>query len=634
MRLQSQSGVFGKLTAMIGLALMAAGTHVLAASSNPAAASTAASTYVPDKNKVLRYAFEVAESSMDPQKVSDVYSTIVHNAIFDTPLRYDYLARPLKAVPNTLVSMPEVTDNHKTFTMRVKPGIYFADHPVFGGKKRELTAEDYVFSIKRLFDPKLTAPLLAEVEGYVVGSDELLKRVRKANKMDYDTPLEGLRALDRYTFQIKLTETKPDFFYVLTDCRVSCAVAREIVEHYGTDIGSNPVGTGAYTLTSWKRSSRMVFEYNPNFREAYFEGEPGADDKAGQEILAKMKGKRIPQVYRVEVAIIEERQPRYLSFINNEFDLIWLFPEDFANMSFPNRTLAPNLKKLGIQMQQVAALDLTYIYFNMEDKTVGGYKPENVALRRAISLGYKTEDEINIIRKGQAIPAHTPYAPGVQGWTPDFRTSANEYDPAKARALLDAFGYKVNPNDCDVRRGVCYRTMPDGSPLVLKSNSTPTDRDKQFDELWKRSMDAIGIRIEVTKGKWPDFLKASDAGKLMMWQLGGSATSPTAETWLQSLYGPNSGFKGNRARFQLKEYDELFAKSELLPDSPERTKLYQEMARLVVAYAPWKINTHRILTDLYYPYLVGFRRPAVQSQSWWRFVDIDVPLMKQYEAKR
>ncbi|MFO0465307.1 MAG: ABC transporter substrate-binding protein [Burkholderiales bacterium] len=629
MGLQSLSGVFGQLTALIGLVLMASGAHVLAASSNPAAASAsaAASTYVPDKTKVLRYAFEIAETSMDPQKVSDLYSTIVNNAIFDTPLRYDYLARPLKAVPNTLVAMPEVTDNHKTFTMRVKPGIYFADHPVFGGKKRELTAEDYVYSIKRLFDPALTAPLLGEVEGKIVGSTEFMTRVRKANKMDYDTPMEGLRALDRYTWQIKLNETQPDFFYMLTDCRVSCAVAREVVEKYGNDIGSHPVGTGAYKLVSWKRSSRMVFEYNPNFREAYFEGEPSPDDKAGQEILALMKGKRLPQVHRVEVSIIEERQPRYLAFLNNEFDMLWLFPEDFANMSFPNRTLAPNLKKMGIQMQQVAALDLTYIYFNMEDKTVGGYKPENVALRRAISLGYKTEDEINIIRKGQAIPAHTPYAPGVQGWTPDFRTSANEYDPAKAKALLDLYGYK----DVD---GDGYREMPDGSPLVLRNNSTPSDRDKQFDELWKRSMDAIGIRIEVTKGKWPDFLKASDAGKLMMWHLGGSASTPTAETWLQSLYGPNSGFKGNRARFQLEAYDDLFAKSELLPDGPERTKLYQEMARLVVAYAPWKINTHRILTDLYYPYLVGFRRPAVQTQSWWRFVDIDVPLMKQYEAKR
>ncbi len=606
-----------------------------ASAANAAAApSTPSTPYAPDKNKVIRYAFEVAETGMDPHKVSDVYSTIVHNAIFDTPIRYDYLARPLKAVPNTLESFPEISADFKTYTLRVKPGIYFADDPVFGGKKRELVAEDYVYSIKRLFDPTLSAPLLAEVEETILGAGALLKRVRAANKMDYDTPLEGLRALDRYTFQIRLRETKPDFYYVLTDCRAACAVAREVVEKYGSDIGSHPVGTGAYRLKEWKRSSRMVFEYNPNFRQAYFEGEPAADDAEGQRILQLMKGKRLPQVFRFEVGIIEERQPRYLSFINNEFDLLWILPEDFANISIPGSRLAPNLQKVGIQMQQVAALDLTYIYFNMEDATVGGYTPDKVALRRAISLAYKTDDEINIIRKGQAIPAHTPYAPGAQGWVPDFRTSANEYDPAKAKALLDMYGYKVSKTDCNPNGTVCFRTMPDGSPLVLKHNSTPTDRDKQFDELWKRSMDAIGIRIEVRKGKWPDFLKESNAGKLMMWQLGGSATTPSADTWLQTLYGPNEGFKGNRARFKSKEYDALFEKSELLPHSPERTALYQQMARIMVSYAPWKINTHRIITDLWYPYVQGFRRPLVQSQSWWRFVDVDVPLLKQYEAKR
>ena len=593
---------------------------------NPLATVTGA-PYAPDKSKVIRYAFEVAETTMDPQKVSDVYSTIVHNAMFDTPLRYDYLARPLKAVPNTLATMPEISADFKTLTMRVKPGIYFADHPVFGGKRRELVAEDYVYSMKRLFDPTLSAPLLAEVEDKIVGSTELMKRVRKANKMDYDTPLEGLRALDRYTWQIKLTETQPDFFYNLTDCRVACAVAREVVEKYGNDFGSHPVGTGAYKLVSWKRSSRMVFEYNPDFREAYFEGEPAADDLEGQQILAQMKGKRLPQVHRIEVAIIEERQPRYLAFLNNEFDLLWLFPEDFANIAFPGNKIAPGLGRAGIRMQQVPALDFTYVYFNMEDATVGGYTPDKIALRRAISLGYKSSDEIAIIRKGQAIPAYTPYAPGAQGWTPDFKTNVGEYDPAKAKALLDMYGYK----DVD---GDGFREMPDGSPLVLKNNSTPTDRDKQFDELWKRSMDAIGIKIEVRKGKWPDFLKESNAGKLMMWQLGLSATSPSADTWLQTYYAPNAGFKGNRSRFKNADYDRLFEASEKLPHSPERTKLYQEMARILAVYVPSKINTHRILTDLTYPYLIGFRRPAVQSQSWWRFVDVDVPLMKQFEAKR
>ncbi len=599
----------------------------VAAALGMAGQAAASKPYMPDRNKVIRYAFEVAETSMDPHKVSDVYSAIVHNAIFDSPLRYDYLARPLKAVPNILASMPEISADFKTLTMRVKPGIYFADHPLFGGKKRELVAEDYVYSMKRLFDPALSAPLLAEVEDKIVGSTEFMKRVRKANKMDYDTPLEGLRALDRYTWQIKLNETQPDFFYNLTDCRVSCAVARELVEKYGNDIGSHPVGTGAYKLVSWKRSSRMAFEYNPNFREAYFEGEPAADDLDGQQILAQMKGKRLPQVHRIEVAIIEERQPRYLAFLNNEFDLLWLFPEDFANIAFPGNKIAPGLARAGIRMQQVPALDIHFVYFNMEDATVGGYTEDKIALRRAISLGYKASDEISIIRKGQAIPAYTPYAPGSQGWTPDFKTNVGEHDPAKAKALLDVYGYQ----DVD---GDGYREMPDGSPLVLKNNSSPTDRDKQFDELWKRSMDAIGIKIEVRKGKWPDLLKESNAGKLMMWQLGGSATSPSADTWLQTYYGPNAGFKGNRSRFKNTDYDRLFEASEKLPHGPERTKLYQAMARILAVYAPSKINAHRILTDLYYPYVMGFRRPAVQSQSWWRFVDVDVPLMRQYEAKR
>jgi ABC-type transport system substrate-binding protein len=580
----------------------------------------------PDPNKVLRYAFEVAESSFDPHKNSDVYSGIVNNAIFDAPLRYDFLARPPKLIPNTLAAMPEVSADSKTYTLRVKPGIYFSDDPAFGGKKRELTAEDYVFSIKRLFDPKLAAPQLAEVEGYIVGSEELLKRVRKTNQMDFDTPLEGLKAIDRYTFQVKLKDSHPNWIYNFASSNVSAAVAREVVEKYREDIVSHPVGTGAYRLVSWKRSSKMVFEANPNFREEYFHGEPAADDMNGQAILARLKGKRLPMIGRVEVSVIAEQQPRWISFLNREFDLLWLMPEDFGNMAVPNRTLAPNLKKSGIVMEQIAGMDLTYIYFNMEDPIVGGYSPDKIALRRAISLGYKTMDEINTIRKGLAVPAHTPYAPGVAGYEAGFRTSANEHDAAKARALLDMYGFVD-------RDGDGYRDMPDGSPLVLRFNSSPSDRDKQIDELLTRSMEDIGIKLAVRKAKWPDLLKESNAGKLMMWQLGQTASAPDALNSLQSLYGPNSGFKGNRARFKLPAFDDAFEKAEQLPHSPERTKLYQEMARLIVAYAPWKINTHRIITDMWYPYLVGFRRPMIQTQSWWKFVDIDLDIKKQFEAR-
>ena len=119
----------------------------------------------------------------------------------------------------------------------------------------------------------------------------------------------------------------------------------------------------------------------------------------------------------------------------------------------------------------------------------------------------------------------------------------------------------------------------------------------------------------------------------MMWQLGNTASAPDASNTLSALYGPNAGFKGNRARFKLAAFDQAFEKAEQMPHSPERTKLYQEMARLTVAYAPWKINTHRILTDMWYPYLIGFRRPLIQTQNWWKFVDIDLDAKKQFEAR-
>ena len=579
-------------------------------------AASTASHAAADPNKVFRMAFEIAETTFDPQKVADVYSLFIIDTIHDTPLEYDYLARPLKLKPRTLAAMPEVTDNGQTYTLRVRPGIFFDDDPAFGGKKRELTAHDYVYSMKRVLDPKLASPILAEIEGVILGSENLLKKARKENRFDYDAPFEGIKALDRYTFQVRLEHPSHIFIYNFADCRIFCAVAREVVEKYGDDVGSHPVGTGAYKLGFWKRSSKIVLEPNPGYREEYFDAEPAADDAKAKEVLSRMKGKRLPLVGRIEVYIIEEVQPRWLAFLNGDLDLMYQVPADFAYIAFPNNKLAPNLAKQGIEMEQVAALDLTFAYFNMEDPTVGGYTPEKVALRRAISLAYNTRDEIAIVRKNQAVPAQAPWSPGVAGYDPSFRSVANEWNVPKAKALLDMFGYVD-------RDGDGYRETPDGKPLTLVFNSTPTAKDQQIDELWKRSMDDIGIRFTVRKAKWPDLLKESYAGKLMMWQLGGAASAPDADTWLSTLYGPNAGMKGNVANFKQPDYDRIYEKARTMPDSPERTKLYEQLAKIVISYAPWKINVNRILTDMWYPWLVGYRRPLVQGNTFFRYLDID-----------
>ena len=578
------------------------------------AAALACAPAAAQPQKVLRYAFEIAETNFDPHQISDLYSNIVNQGMFEAPYTYDYLARPLKLKPETAAGLPEVTDGGRTYTIHIRPGIYFADDPAFGGKKRELVAADYVYSLKRLLDPKVRASQIAEIEPYVLGAEEAAARARKANHFDYDAPIEGIRTLDRYTYQVRLKDPLYVFIYNFADCRIQCAVAREVVEKYGDDFSSHPVGTGPWRLTFWKRSSKMVFERNPNYREEHFDAQPNADDARGQEILARLKGRRMPMIDRVEISIVEETQPRWLSFLNGEMDLLWLVPEEFAYQAFPNNKLAPSLAKRGIEMQQLPALEVTYAYFNMLDPVVGGYTPEKVALRRAISLSYKVQDEISIIRKGQAIPADTPYSPGVAGYDPDFHTSANEYDLPKAKALLDMYGYLDRNHDG-------YREMPDGSPLTIHMWSTPAPPDPQYDELWKRSLDDIGVRLEIVKGKWPDILKAARQAKVQFWKLGGSASSPDADTWLTALYGPNR--EGNLAKFDLPAYNKLYEQARTMPDSPERTRIYQQMTKLVVSYVPWRVNTHRIRTSMWYPQLVGFTRSPLLSFNFWKYVDID-----------
>jgi ABC-type transport system substrate-binding protein len=569
---------------------------------------------------VLRYAFPIAETGFDPPQISDLYSAFILSNIFDTLLTYDYLARPVKVVPNVAEALPEVSPDGLTWTLKVKRGIYFTDDPAFGGKRRELTAADFVYSIKRVYDPKWKSPQLYNVEGFIVGMDDIRKKALATGKMDYDTPVEGIQALDRYTIRFKLTKHNYDFINTLTFCQVSCAVAREVIEAAPDKAMEHPVGTGPYVLSEWRRSSHIVLTANPTYREVYYDPQPAADDARGQAIKAQLKGRRLPMTPRVEISIIEQTQPRWLSFLNNEEDLIERLPEEFANQAVPNGKLAPNLAKRGMKVDRNPGLEVTFTYFAMENPVIGGYTPDKVALRRAISLGYNGDEEIRIVRRNQAIPAEQPVGPGAIGYDPTFHSVANEYDPAKARALLDLYGYVD-------RDGDGYREMPDGKPLVIERWSQPTQVYKEIDEIWKKDMDAIGIRMTVQKQQFPELLKQSKAGQLMMWGLAWSANTPDASTFYGTLYGGGVG-QINHARFNLPEYNELYEKSREIPDGPERDAMYNRMNKLAVAYMPWKFGVHRIYTDIMQPWVYGYHRNPVLN-NWWPYIDIDGDAQKK-----
>jgi len=571
------------------------------------------------QERVLRYAFPVAETGFDPGQINDLYSSIILAHIFDAPLTYDYLARPVKVIANT-AEMPEISADGLTWTLRVKPGIYFADDPAFKGRRRELTAADYVYSLKRHWDPKIKSQQLYLVDSKVPGMAELRAEAQKTGRFDYDREVESLRVLDRYTYQIRFKSPNPGFIYDLTNCNLTCAVAREVVEAYGDGIMAHPVGTNAFRLADWRRSSRMVLERNPNYREDFFEARPPEGDKVKQEIAARLRGKRLPMIDRVEIYVVEENQPRFLAFLNGEHDLITGVPADFVNTTIPNGRLAPNLAARGIQIDRTVELDLAFTYMNMDHPLIGGYTADKVALRRAIALGYDIEASILQIYRGQATAAQNTVPPGAIGDDRDFISPLAEYNPAKAKALLDTFGYVD-------RDGDGYREMPDGSPLVLELASTPDGASKVNDEVWRRSMDAIGLRIEYRKAKWPELLRESRAGKLMMWGLGWTAGSPDAQTFYDILYGRNKG-QSNHSRFDLPEFNALHERAIALADGPERRELFARMDRLVAAYAPLRPTVHRIGTSLAHPWVFGYQRHPVMRQ-FWKFIDIDPVLQAQ-----
>jgi len=568
------------------------------------------------QDKVLRVTFMAAETGFDPVKVSDYYSGTVIESIFEPLLTYDYLARPAKLVPNVAVELPTVSDSGKTYTIRIKKGIYFAADPAFNGTPRELIAEDYAYSIKRFLDPKNRSPYAFLFDGKIIGLGELAANAQKTGNFDYAAKIAGLEVLDRYTLRIRLKETDFSFSHVLA-FPLTGAVAREVIDAYGDDSNSHPVGTGPYVLKKYTRSAKIVLGANPAYRGAVWDFKPG-DDPLDAQIVAQMKGKKLPRIGSVEISIMEETQSRWLAFERGETDIEYQLWDVAPKFMTADGKLKPDFVRRGIRLNRTIDPEIVYLHFNMQEQIggqpnpVGGFSLEKIALRRAIAMAYKIDDQINVIRKGQAIRAEFPIPPGIAGHDPAYRNSIR-YEPRTANALLDRFGYKKGADG--------YRNLPDGKPLTVRYSSMPTERDRQFDELVKRSLDSIAVRVEIHKDRFPELIKLQKQCRLMMHNSAWIADYPDGDNFMQLLYGPNTG-QSNNACYRSPEYDRLYEQSKTIPDSPERNRLYREMARLIEAHTVWLLEDSRYRNVLLQPYVIGYKKHPVMHAEWL-YIDLE-----------
>jgi len=557
-----------------------------------------------DPAKVLRVAsFDI--DTLDPQQYSDEPSFQLVQALFEPAYEWDYLSRTPKLAPLTASAPAEITDEGRVWTIRFRRGILFTNDPAFRGKPRELTAEDYVYSYKRWLDPngrRAGAPVLTDL---ILGARPVVEAAKKTGKFDYDAPIEGLRSIDRYTLQIRLRE--PNYPSMGDLLGMVGAAAREVVEAAGGDIRARPVGTGPYRLKEWKRGSRLVLEANPSYREAYF---PTGGDPSDAALVASMKGRRVPQAGIVEVNIVEEDVTRLLLFEQGGLDFVQLRGEIATRLLSDDR-LKPQYAARGIGRHVHAEPFLFSLYLNVQDPLIGGMGNERVALRRAIALGWDADTLIRIVLAGQAIPANQMIPPGVGGHDPTLPVKAS-YDPATANALLDRYGY-------DKRDPDGYRRAPDGKPLVLTLSLRTGGISRETQTLWKKCMDAIGLRTAFELAPFQEIIKNLEKGKFQLYQ-GGFGGSPSGYNEHAQLHGAQP-LRVNTVGFRSADYDraaERFLRAGTEEEQIAAARTMNEVAR---TYMPLLPVYFRLESSYTQPWLLGFR-PFVFS-NYWKYLDVD-----------
>jgi len=554
-----------------------------------------------DPTKVLRIASDDIDT-LDPIQLQDKYSNDIASVIFEALCEWDYLNRPPGPVPRTAAALPVVSADRKTWTIKIKPGIFFTDDPAFKGKPRELVAQDYVYSIKRYLDPNLRGGGEPQASDLIVGMKAVVDAARKPGaKFDYDAPVEGMRALDRYTLQFKFNEPN---YPVGVSLLMVPGHAREVVEAAGGDIQARPVGTGPYVLKEWQRGSRVVLEANPKYRTLAF---PESKNPELAKLVNSMKGKKLPAIGRVELSVIEEQPVRLLEFDRGKLDYIELRGEAVGRF-IRNGELDPELAKRGVTRIAAPSNSVRSLYVNMDDPVIGGMDNAHIGLRRAMSLGIDVDTLIKVVYHGQGMPANQIVAPDISGYDPHAKKRV--YDPVGAAALLDRFGYNK-------RDGQGFRLQPDGKPMTIVITIFTGNVWREIQTLLKRNMDALGVRVDFKATPLQDLFKEGAQGKFMM-NIHGRSATPLGLVF-QTFYSTQPP-EANESRFKFPAFDRALEEFFRAETDAERQRAGGKMTEILQTYAPVMPLLFDVENSFVQPWLQGYYPSRVAAH--YQYYDI------------
>jgi len=647
---------------------------------------------------------------LDPARSYSSDETPYTYNIYEPLYGYHYLKRPYELTPRAAAALaqPQYVDaNGETlpddapgqlvaesiYDIALRPGILFAPHPAFarrgddddGGAyryypladgeladkyamadfpetgTRELTADDYVYAIRRLASPRVASPIYSLMAEHIVGMAEYGERLRARDQAlraglppgARDLPwldlreeaasFNGVQALDAHTLRIRVKGKYPQFKYWLAMTFLA-PIPWEADRFYAQpgmaarDLSLNtwPVGTGPYMLAEFTQNRRHVLVRNP-----YFRGEPypceGEPEDAARGLLADC-GKATPFIDRIVFNIEKEAIPLQGKFLQGYYDIPQVERGEYGVAMQVAAGDSPEKAELyaerGFQLPTTVETQSWYLGFNWLDPVVGGGKtPEeamrNRKLRQAIAIALDWEEYVAIFENGQAEVAHGPVPPGVLGYRPD-AINMHIYD------VID--GKPVRKSLDEAKRLLAEAGYPDGrnaqtgQPLVLYFDAMGgmTGASPTFDWL-RRQLGRLDVQLDVRATDYNRFQEKMLRGTAQLFMWGWLADYPDAENFLFLLYGANAkAVTGgeNAANYASAEFDALFDAMRYLEDGPQKEALIHRMVAVVQRDAPWVFG-HFPKSGGSYQQWVGNAKPTQMVRNTLQYLRIDAGLRAQ-----
>jgi oligopeptide transport system substrate-binding protein len=541
------------------------------------------------QSATLRYPLRDDAKSLDPAIAYDQVSLKVMPLIMESLFQYSYLKTPIVLEPLLAESMPVVSKDGLTTTIKLKKGVLWHDDPAFpGGKGRELVAQDFVYAWKRLLHPDLQSPGSWIFEDKVAGYTQLKQSIASDKSKTPDQHISGeipgFSALDSHTIQIKTLKPYPQLQFVLA-MGFGAPIAKEIVDKYGQlGLGQRVIGTGPFQLREISRGSKITIDRFANYRKEVYPSE--GDANAKKRGLLADAGKTLPFLDRIEFSIVKEDSPLWLQFNKGSLDISGIPKDSFDTAMSANSGLSPELTAKGVQLDISDRPVIWYLNFNAKDPLVG----TNVNLRRAIVRAVDRDFMIKTFLNGRGTKGGSIVPPGIDGHTGK-KEIVGDYNIAEAKEFLKRAGFPNGTNLPEIR-------------LDLRGASTTT---RQQGEYLKKALGEIGVKLNVVANTFPAYLEKEKTGNLQFFIGGWGADYPDPENFLQLLYSRNVAPGPNASNWQNPKFDEVYAKVAAMKPGKAKDKLIEEAEKIVFDDAIWSMLYYPQDYALYHSWVSNFR---------------------------